>query len=121
MKDVKNVKNVKDMKNKKNKNISETESRVRTTASWLLGLFIGFLSGGLVGAGVMFLLAPRSGKRTRSQIQHKGTQLRHQATEGMEDLVTEAGDAANQFTDGMQKQVGKLQRRAGKVINGVKK
>lgn len=115
------MKDSKNMKNMQDETRNETESKVSTTASWLMGLFIGFLSGGLVGAGVMFLLAPRSGKRTRSQLQYKGTQLRVQATEGMEDLVTETGDVAHQFTDGVQKEVGKLQRRAEDVLKAAKK
>lgn len=76
-------------------------------ASGVIGFFVGFLSGGLIGALVMLLLAPRTGKQTRSQIEKKGKELRRQATEGMEDVVTGAGDMAHQFTDSVQASVNK--------------
>ncbi len=101
-------------------------------ASGLIGFFVGFLSGGLIGALVMLLLAPRTGKQTRSQIQKKGAKLRRQATEGMEDVVTGAGDMAHQITDRVQasvhkgtdsvhKGVGDLQQRGQELLAEVKK
>jgi gas vesicle protein len=47
-----------------------------------LGALGGMLIGVLVGAAAMTLLAPRSGKDTRWQIQKKGTELRDR-TAGM--------------------------------------
>ncbi len=76
-------------------------------ASGVIGFFVGFLSGGLIGALVMLLLAPRTGEQTIRKIQKKADKLRRQATEGMEDVVTEAGDMAHQFTDNVQATVRK--------------
>ena len=105
-------------------------------ASGVIGFFVGFLSGGLIGALVMLLLAPRTGKQTLRQIQKKGAKLRRQATEGMEDVVTEASDMAHQFTDNVQasvrkgsdsvqnsvhKGVGDLQQRGQELLAEVKK
>jgi gas vesicle protein len=93
--------------------------------SGVIGFFIGFLSGGLMGATVMLLLAPRTGKRTRSQMQEKGAKLRRQATEGIEDAVAEAGDKAHQFTDSVQNSVHKgvddLQKRGKEMLTEAKK
>lgn len=51
----------------------------------VFGVLAGVLIGGLVGAVTMLLLAPQSGKRTRTQIQHKGVELRDRAAEMVED------------------------------------
>ena len=54
-----------------------------------LGVLGGMLIGALVGAAVMLLLAPRSGKDTRTQIQKKGIELRDQTTEMLEDTLAQ--------------------------------
>ena len=91
---------------------SDGGSRVKQ----LLVLLAGLLLGALAGAVVMLLLAPRSGEKTRSQIQKQGAKMQHQAAEGMDDAVTEAGDKAHQFTDSVQNGVGELQHQAKKLI-----
>jgi gas vesicle protein len=45
----------------------------------------GLLIGALAGAVAMLLLAPQSGKDTRTQIQKKGIELRDRTTEMVED------------------------------------
>ena len=82
----------------------------------LPALLAGLLLGALAGAVAMLLLAPRSGEKTRSQIQKQGAKLQHQAAEGMDDAVTEAGDKAHQFTDSVQSGIGDLQHHAKKLI-----
>ena len=82
------------------------------SAGRLLGFLAGLVLGALVGAAAMMLLAPRAGKQTRSKIQKQGAKLRHQAVESMEDVVAEAGDKANQFTDSVEKQARELQHHA---------
>lgn len=44
------------------------------------GLFTGILIGGLVGAGVALLTAPRSGEETRDILREKGDELKAKAT-----------------------------------------
>jgi len=82
----------------------------------LLVLLAGLLLGALTGTVAMLLLAPRSGEKTRSQIQKQGAKLRHQAAESMDDAVTEAGDKAHQFTDSVQSGVGELQQHAQEFL-----
>jgi gas vesicle protein len=55
-------------------------------ASGVLG---GLLIGALVGAVAMLLLAPRSGRDTRTQIQKKGVELRDRTTEMVEDTLAQ--------------------------------
>jgi len=89
-----------------------------SSANRLPAFSAGLLLGGLAGAGAMLLLAPRAGKQTRSRIQKQGAKLRHQAAESMEEVVTEAGDKAHQFTDTVHKGVGELQQHAQDLLGG---
>lgn len=54
----------------------------------LAGFFIkGVLFGALVGFGTMMLFAPKSGKKTRTQIELKSIELQDRATDTYDDLV----------------------------------
>ena len=54
-----------------------------------LGVLAGMLIGALVGALAMVLLAPQSGKETRTQIQKKGIELRDRTTGMVEDTLAQ--------------------------------
>jgi gas vesicle protein len=51
------------------------------------GLLAGLLIGGLAGFGAMVLLAPQSGKETRTQIRQKSLELQDRVTDTFDDLV----------------------------------
>ena len=80
-----------------------------------LGFVAGLLIGSLAGAGTMLLLAPQSGKRTRAQIRHQGLELRDQATETIDDALTQARTTGHQISATVQKQAEKVQKQAEKV------
>jgi gas vesicle protein len=63
----------------------------------ILGVLVGTVIGALAGAITMLLLAPQSGKRTRTQIQHKGIELRDRAAEIVEDAVAQARSDGNKI------------------------
>ena len=63
--------------------------------SQLKGFFIGLFVGGLLGAVAMWLLAPKSGKRTRAQLSHQVDDLRDQLVEGMEETEEQMMAKAN--------------------------
>lgn len=64
-----------------------------------LGTFLaGAIFGGLAGAVAMLLMAEQSGKKTRAQIQLKGEELRDQASEVVEDVVSQTRDTARKIT-----------------------
>lgn len=92
-----------------------------SSANWLPAFLVGLLFGGLAGAVAMWLLAPRAGEKTRFQIQKQGEKLREQATEGFEEVVTEAGDKIHQLTESVQKGVGELQKQTQSVLSMGKK
>lgn len=83
----------------------------------LIGLLAGSIFGGLAGAGIMLLLAPQSGKRTRTKLQRQSMILRNQATESIEDALADAGDKAHEYTDDLQKEVGKVERRGREILD----
>jgi gas vesicle protein len=62
----------------------------------------GILVGGLAGAVTMLLLAPKSGKDTRKQIQEKGIELRDRTTQLVEDTVAQARTTANKVSVGLK-------------------
>ena len=64
----------------------------------MLGVLAGMLMGALVGAVAMLLLAPQSGKETRSQIQKKGVALRDQTTGMVQDTLTQVRSKVNEIT-----------------------
>ena len=66
-------------------------------------VFAGLLIGSLAGAAAMFLLAPRSGKETRTQIQAKGIELRDRATGMAQDVVKQVSKGSSRITIGGRK------------------
>ena len=69
-----------------------------------IDVLAGLLIGSLAGALAMLLIAPQSGKATRTQIQEKGIELRDQAGEMLGDAITQVRlDRKNITLDGRQK------------------
>jgi gas vesicle protein len=64
----------------------------------ILNVLVGMLVGGLAGAVTMLLLAPQSGKDTRTQIKEKGIELRDRTNEIMEDSVAQIRSSAKKIT-----------------------
>jgi len=55
----------------------------------IFSVLLGMLVGGLAGAVTMLLLAPQSGKDTRTQIQEKSIELRDRTTGMVEDVMAQ--------------------------------
>jgi gas vesicle protein len=87
------------------------------------GLFVGLaalVAGGLIGAGAMLLMAPRSGKKTWAKIQHKGMELRDQVTETVEDAIEQTRGTARRVMAGVHKQTEELQQRGQDMLDDQK-
>ena len=54
-----------------------------------LNILVGMLIGSMAGAVAMLLLAPQSGKDTRTQIQKRGIELRDRTTGMVEDTLAQ--------------------------------
>ena len=81
------------------------------------GFFAGLLVGGLAGAVAMLLLAPQSGKRTRTQIQEKSIELRDQAVKNVEDAMAQTRTKARQITADVREKADKLEQRGQDAID----
>jgi gas vesicle protein len=81
-----------------------------------LGFLAGVLVGGLAAAGTMLLFAPQSGKQTRDQIRQKSLELRDQATETVEEALTQARAASRQISEGVQQQAEKIRHRGQEIL-----
>jgi gas vesicle protein len=80
------------------------------------GFFGGMLVGGLAGAGAMLLLAPQSGKKTRTQIQEKSIELRDQTVKTVEDTAAQVRAKANQISVSLHNQAEELQQRGQDML-----
>lgn len=81
------------------------------------GFLAGLVVGGLAGAGTMLLMAPESGKKTRSDIQHRGIALRDQTVETVENTVADARIRARQITAPARRQAQELQQRGQEILD----
>ena len=96
----------------------ENQYEEHTTNGTDLKRFLsGLLIGGLAGAGAMLLLAPQSGKSTRTQIQEKSVELRDQTVKSVEDTVAQVRGKANQITTSLHKQAEDLQQRGQEMLD----
>jgi gas vesicle protein len=69
---------------------------------------IGLLIGSLVGATVMLLFAPQSGKRTRTEIQLKSIQLRDRTTDLVKKEIEQVRFDSHKIAAGVQAKAGQL-------------
>lgn len=83
---------------------------------------LGFIIGGLTGAFVSLLLAPKSGEETRAYLKDKAIELNDKASEFAEKTYSQAEDAAiearakaDQFTKMAKEKADDLQQR-GQVL-----
>ena len=60
-----------------------------------LNILLGMLIGSVAGALAMLLLAPRSGKETRRQIQKQGIELRDRTNNMVEDTLAQVRSNPN--------------------------
>ena len=79
--------------------------------------FAGLLVGGLAGATVSLLMAPRSGQETRDQIQHKGIELRDEVTETADNAVAQVRRKSQQVSTEVREKVGELKQRGQKLMD----
>jgi gas vesicle protein len=106
------------MNNKRHKNKQDA-----TQISGFLAGFLflgGLLLGSVAGAGVMLLMAPQSGKKTRKQLQRKGQKVRKQTAKTVKHKVEQVQDKANQVSTSIHEQVEDLQERAHDAIDDQK-
>ncbi len=97
--------------------INEIQERDQSGIN-VFGVLVGVLIGGLAGAVTMLLLAPQSGKRTRTQIQHKGVELRDRAAEMMEDGMEQVRVDRDKIAMNGRRKAKELMRNGRELVAG---
>jgi gas vesicle protein len=80
------------------------------------GVLLGMLMGALAGALTMLLLAPQSGKDTRTKIQKKGIELRDRTTGMMQDAMGQMRADGNQIVVGGRQKAEELLQQGQVVV-----
>lgn len=87
-----------------------------------MNVLVGMLMGGLVGAGVMLLFAPRSGEKTRALIQLKGVELRDRTTEMVDHALAQARSESQEIANEVRKTAGRLKQQGqDKLVAGMER
>ena len=81
----------------------------------ILGVLVGMLVGGLAGALTMLLLAPQSGKDTRTQIQKKSIELRDRTSEMVDETMAQVRLNANKIATSGREKINELKQRGQEV------
>ena len=80
-----------------------------------MGVLIGMLVGGLAGAVTMLLLAPQSGKDTRTQLQKKGIELRGRTNEMIEETMEQVRTGASKLSANGRDAIKELTQQGQKI------
>ena len=92
------------------------DQELRYHNSNILGVLLGVLIGGLAGALTMLLLAPQSGKDTRTQIQKKSIELRDRTTGMMQDAMGQMRSDGNKIVVGGRQKAEELLQQGQVVV-----
>jgi len=80
------------------------------------GLLIGFLAGGVVGAAIALLYAPKSGREMREQIRHKKDELIDDTSEYLQIAKTKASDMINEGKRKSEELISDAKKKASSLI-----
>ena len=97
------------MKNRKHQYEYEHEMQHATRSG--MSVVTGLLVGGLIGAGVALLMAPRSGEETRAEIRDKAMEYRDRTRDVVNETVSQAKSKAGEVKDGVLEKADDLKRR----------
>ncbi len=101
------------------KTLSEDIEMARRGAAGIIAgaLMTGMMIGGLVGAVVALLYAPSSGEETRTRMRGKAIELRDQATETVQDTVSQAKSKAQDLKENALDKAAEMQQRVKTIAN----
>jgi gas vesicle protein len=97
------------MKNRKHQYEYEHEMQHATRSG--MSVVTGLLIGGLIGAGVALLTAPRSGEDTRAEIRNKAMEYRDRTKDVVSETVSQAKSKAGDLKEGVMEKAEDLKRR----------
>lgn len=79
--------------------------------------FSGVLIGGLIGSGAALLLAPQSGKKTRTNLEEESIELRDQVVDTAESVFGQARGKARQMARNIRKQTKELKKQGQDMLD----
>jgi gas vesicle protein len=85
------------------------------------GLIIGFLAGGVVGAVIALLYAPKPGKELRSDIKKKASNLAEDANEYIKAATTKGKELINQGKSRSEQLVTETKEKAEHILDDAEK
>jgi len=85
------------------------------------GLIIGFLAGGVIGALIALLYAPKPGKELRSDIKKKATDLAEDASEYLQAAKSRGKDLINQGKSRSEQLVSEAKEKAEHILDDANK
>jgi gas vesicle protein len=94
------------------KTLSERETIVNRKG-WIVRFLEGGLMVGLIGVGMALLFAPQSGKRTRTQIQETGKQVKEQVEDAYLALCTQVDARIVELQDSLDALSSKVEELIG--------
>ncbi len=97
------------MKNRKHQ--YEYEDEMQNTPRSGMSVVTGLLVGGLIGAGVALLMAPRSGEETRAEIREKAMEYRDRTKDVVNETMSQAKSKAGELKEGVMEKAEDLKRR----------
>lgn len=80
------------------------------------GLLLGFITGGIVGAAIALLYAPKSGKELRHQIKNKKDELLDDTSEFLQIAKTKAADMVNEGKRRSEELISDAKKKANSLI-----
>ncbi len=97
------------MKNRKHQYEYEHEMQHATRSG--MSVVTGLLVGGLIGAGVALLMAPRSGEETRAELRDKAMEYRDRTKDVVNETMSQAKSKADELKGGVLEKAEDLKRR----------
>ncbi len=80
------------------------------------GLFIGFFAGGIIGAAIALLYAPKTGREMREQIRNKKDELIDDTSEYLQVAKTKASDMINEGKRKSEELISDAKQKASSLI-----
>ena len=76
----------------------------------VINFISGLLLGAIIGAGVAYLTAPQTGKKTRKRIRRAADDFRGSATDRLDDLADEVKGKVDEVIKGARKSLASAER-----------